>query len=212
MYEMNSRSQEVLRRLVEEFMQTGQPVGSRTLSRRLQTPVSPATIRNVMADLEDSFVTFTGQVEPNGCVVACTDDRRLRRLLQRIHCEVVSYGVEDASAQLFAHDVTLCPSGSRSQIRVSGNNFETEIELQLAVPGRHNVQNALAAVSVGLKLDVSPETVVSALAKFRGADRRLQVCGEINGIVVVDDYGHHPTEIAAVIETCLLYTSPSPRD
>lgn len=161
-------------------------------------------VYNGMADLEDSFVTFAGQVEPNGCVVACVDDRRLRNLLPRIHCEVVSYGLEDDSAQLFAHDVTLCPSGSRSQVRVSGNNQATEIELQLAVPGRHNVQNALAAVSVGLRLGVSPEIVISALAQFRGADRRLQVCGEVNGIVVVDDYGHHPTEIAAVIETVRL--------
>jgi UDP-N-acetylmuramate--alanine ligase len=72
-------------------------------------------------------------------------------------------------------------------------------EIQLRVPGRHNLQNALAAVAVGLELGLSFERVAVGLEEFRGAERRFEVRGEPNGVLVVDDYGHHPTEIAAVI-------------
>src|SRR5213078_1530318 len=72
-------------------------------------------------------------------------------------------------------------------------------ELTLKVPGRHNLQNALAAVAVGLELGLPFDRVAAGLAEFRGAERRFEVKGEPNGILVVDDYGHHPTEIAAVI-------------
>jgi UDP-N-acetylmuramate--alanine ligase len=70
------------------------------------------------------------------------------------------------------------------------------------VPGRHNLRNALAAVGVGLQLDVPFDRIAAGLAEFRGAERRLQVVGERAGVLVVDDYGHHPTEIAAVVAAC----------
>jgi UDP-N-acetylmuramate--alanine ligase len=74
-------------------------------------------------------------------------------------------------------------------------------ELRLGVPGRHNLLNALAAVGVGLELGLAFEVIAGALAEFRGAERRFQVLGEAQGVVVVDDYGHHPTEITAVVAT-----------
>ena len=79
---------------------------------------------------------------------------------------------------------------------------ETDVELgelRLHVPGRHNLLNALAAVAVGLEVGLTFARIAAALAEFRGAERRFQVLGEAHGVMVVDDYGHHPTEIAAVI-------------
>lgn len=153
--------------------------------------------------LEESFMAFAARVPPGGCVVACLDDRRLRRLLPGVRAPVVTYGVDDPSAQLFAGATALGPDGSRSRVRIAGG-AETEIALALSVPGRHNVRNALAALAVGMRLGVPPESAAGALARFRGADRRLQVRGEVGGVVVIDDYGHHPTEIEAVLDTVRL--------
>ena len=104
---------------------------------------------------------------------------------------------------IFGSDVTLAGYGSRCVVqkyeRRGGTTIETLGELTLQVPGRHSVQNALAAVAVGLELDVPFARIASALAEFRGAERRFEQRGVINGITVVDDYGHHPTEIAAVL-------------
>lgn len=153
--------------------------------------------------LEESFVAFAARVPSGGCVVACLDDPRLRRLLPRLRAPVVTFGVDDPAAQVFARDTVLGPDGSRSRVRIAGG-AGMEVELALSVPGRHNVRNALAAIAVGMRLGVSPETFAGALARFRGAERRLQVLGEVGGVVVVDDYGHHPTEIEAVLDTVRL--------
>ncbi len=156
-----------------------------------------------IGQLEQAFVDFATRVPPGGCVVACLDDRRLRRLLPGIPCPVVTYGLDDPSADLFAVETTCGFSGSRARVRIMAG-VETEVELELGVPGRHNVRNALAAIAVATRLGVSPATSTAALARFRGADRRLQVCGEVGGVVVIDDYAHHPTEIEAVLETVRL--------
>jgi UDP-N-acetylmuramate--alanine ligase len=83
--------------------------------------------------------------------------------------------------------------------RRGGRPIETLGELRLSVPGRHSVKNALAAIAVGLELDVPFAQIAAALAEFRGAERRFEHRGVVNGITVIDDYGHHPTEIAAVL-------------
>jgi UDP-N-acetylmuramate--alanine ligase len=100
-----------------------------------------------------------------------------------------------------ATDVTLGPLASESVLRRRARSGERQRlgVLRLNVPGRHNVANALAAVAVGLELGLSFETIAEALAAFRGVDRRFQVCGEAAGVLVVDDYGHHPAEIEAVL-------------
>ena len=157
-----------------------------------------------MEDLENSFVSFAERVSADGCVVACLDDQRLRRLLPRVHGQVVTYGIENRSAHCLARDVTLGPLGSRCRVQIAVGRSRTEVDLQLGVPGRHNLQNALAALSVGVRLDLAPEATAEALALFRGADRRFQVHGEVAGVVVVDDYAHHPTEIQAALDTARL--------
>ena len=104
---------------------------------------------------------------------------------------------------MFAKDVVLEGYGSRCVIetheRRGGVGSQTLGALTLPVPGHHSVRNALAAIAVGLELDVPFEKIAAALAEFRGAERRFERRGVVNGITVVDDYGHHPTEIAAVL-------------
>ena len=153
--------------------------------------------------LERAFADFAARVPPGGCVVACLDDERLRRLLPGIPARVVTYGLDDPSADLFAAETACGASGSRARVQVRAG-VEAQVELDLGVPGRHNVRNALAAMAVATRLGVAPAATAAALARFRGAERRLQVCGEVGGVVVIDDYAHHPTEIEAVLETVRL--------
>jgi len=139
-----------------------------------------------------------------GAVVACADDVELSRVLPRFTRRVVTYGIESAGlrADVMARNVTLEGFGSRCAV-AQGQPHTGEVSelgsLTLAVPGLHSVRNALAAVAVGLELDVPFAKIASALAEFNGAERRFEHRGIVNGISVVDDYGHHPTEIAAVL-------------
>ena len=158
-----------------------------------------------MADLEASFLVFAQRTAQRGCVVACADDPRLRRLVSQVEGRVVTYGIDEPSADVRASDVQLEPSRSCFQARVSGDSRNVGvIDVSLASPGRHNVENALAAVAVGAELAIPRNTLAGALATFSGADRRFQVYGEVDGVVVIDDYAHHPTEIAAVLATAKL--------
>ncbi len=158
-----------------------------------------------MAQLEASFREFSTRVAPAGCVVACCDDPGLRHVVDGLSGRVVTYAIDSETADVRAHTVSLEPSGSRFEVAVSGTTVQGSFDL--VVPGRHNVLNALAAVGVGLELDVPLATIRQALVSFTGADRRFQVCGEQDGIVVIDDYAHHPTEIAAVLATARLQTT-----
>ena len=159
------------------------------------------------ADLQQAFVDFANKVPFYGAVVACGDDVELSQVVQRFTRRVVTYGIADdpALAGLFdvtATDVVLAGFGSRCTVvqRDVHTSRTTELgQLTLAVPGLHSVRNALAAVAVGLELDVPFTRIALALAEFHGAERRFERRGIVNGISVVDDYGHHPTEIAAVL-------------
>jgi UDP-N-acetylmuramate--alanine ligase len=155
------------------------------------------------ADLQQAFIDFANKVPFYGAVVACADDAELSRVMPRFKRRVIGYGIESADAGLAATGVTLEGYGSRCTVehreRRGGAGSTTLGELTLAVPGRHSILNALAAVAVGLELDVPFAKIAAALAEFRGAERRFEQRGVVNGITVVDDYGHHPTEIAAVL-------------
>ncbi|MEO7158449.1 MAG: UDP-N-acetylmuramate--L-alanine ligase [Vicinamibacterales bacterium] len=164
------------------------------------------------ADLQQAFVDFANKVPFYGAVVACADDAELCAVMPQFQRRVIRYGIDGADANLVATGVRLEGYGSHCTIehrerRATANatpdpggvQSTTLGELSLAVPGRHSVLNALAAVAVGLELDVPFATIASALAEFGGAERRFENRGVINGITVVDDYGHHPTEIAAVL-------------
>ena len=150
----------------------------------------------------DAFVTFANGVPFYGAVMACVDDLPLRALLPRFTRRVVTYGIAADEAELRAVDVRLEPFASTCTVvqRTRDGAEHTLGELRLAVPGRHNVLNALAAVGVGLDLEIPFVTIAAALGEFRGAERRFQVVGVVDGVTVVDDYGHHPSEIAAVVD------------
>jgi len=150
-----------------------------------------------LADVQEAFLGFLNKVPFYGAGVVCLDDAPIQDILPRVERRVVTYGLSP-QARVSARDVRLKPSGS-AYLASAGERTLGEIEL--AVPGAHNVLNSLAAVAVGLELAVPFESIRQGLAAFTGVDRRFQVRGEAGGVLVVDDYGHHPTEIRATLET-----------
>ena len=158
-------------------------------------------------DLEDiaaAFVSFMNKVPFYGTVVACFDPPwrgLMQTLIPQLRRRVVTYGIMDEGADIQGRIRELTPTGSVFDVVVKGNVLGP---FSIHVPGRHNVQNALAAVTVGLELDLTAEQIRLGLERFRGADRRFQIKAEIDGITVVDDYGHHPTEIRATLDAARL--------
>ena len=151
--------------------------------------------------LQQAFADFANKVPFYGAVVACADDAPIQALLPRFTRRVITYGGEESGAQIAGRGMTLEAFGSQcTVVRRSGEAGEVVLgELRPRVPGRHNLLNALGTVAVGLEVGVPFDRIASALGGFQGAERRFQLHGEVGGVMVVDDYGHHPTEIAAVI-------------
>jgi UDP-N-acetylmuramate--alanine ligase len=150
-----------------------------------------------MEDIEHTFVEFMDRVPFYGMVVACNDDDRVRALLPRVTRRVVTYGRRSDSVFAITdagHSSVACLS--RFRVSFGGRDLG---EFRLNVPGAHNVLNATAAIAVGVGLDVGVDDIRSALESFRGVDRRFQLRGRAAGISVIDDYGHHPTEIRATL-------------
>jgi len=150
-----------------------------------------------LADVQEAFLGFLNKVPFYGAGVVCLDDGPIQDILPRVERRVVTYGLSP-QAQVSARDVRLKPSGSTYMLSANG---QTLGEIDVAVPGAHNVLNSLAAVAVGLELAVPFESVRQGLAAFTGVDRRFQIRGDVGGVLLVDDYGHHPTEIRATLET-----------
>jgi UDP-N-acetylmuramate--alanine ligase len=145
--------------------------------------------------LRDAFVAFVRKVPFYGAAVLCLDQPEIQRLLPRVEKRIVTYGLE-ASADLVARRVQLAGLTSRFDVYQRGAHLG---ECALQIPGRHNVLNALAAIGVGLDLEIPFATIQRALAGFAGVQRRFQIRGTAAGVTVVDDYGHHPAEIRATL-------------
>jgi UDP-N-acetylmuramate--alanine ligase len=154
----------------------------------------------------DAFVAFANKVPFDGTVIVGVDDPVLAGLVPRMTRRVVTYATDRPDAMLVAREIGTGHGTSTCDVWRRGMPGEEPAErlgtLVLHVPGRHNLRNALAAVGVGLELGLSFDRIAAGLVEFRGAERRLQVVGERAGVLVVDDYGHHPTEIKAVIAAC----------
>jgi UDP-N-acetylmuramate--alanine ligase len=154
-----------------------------------------------MADVERTFVEFLDHVPFYGMVVACNDNDDLRRLLPAVRRRIVSYGTREASDFL----ITDMCRGVASEGYVASNTFRVQYhgrdlgEFHLHAPGEHNIRNATAAIAVGFGLDIPIDKIRDGLAKFNGVDRRFQLKGRANGVTVIDDYGHHPTEVRATL-------------
>jgi UDP-N-acetylmuramate--alanine ligase len=150
-----------------------------------------------LTDIQEAFLGFVNKVPFYGCAVLCLDDPPVKDILPRVERRVVTYGLSH-QASVSARDLQLLPTGSSYTATLQGRPLGT---VTVAVPGAHNVTNSLAAVAVGLDLDLPFEAIQLGLASFTGVDRRFQVRGEAGGVLVIDDYGHHPTEIRATLET-----------
>jgi len=148
-----------------------------------------------MERLCEAFLDFINKIPFYGLAVLCADDPHLSALLSRVIKRHQTYGLS-ASADLVGTDIELHLGVTEFSARLSGEPLG---RFRVAMPGVHNVRNALAAIAVGLELGVSVPRIAQALAEFKGVERRFQVLGEKGGIMVVDDYGHHPTEIKATL-------------
>jgi UDP-N-acetylmuramate--alanine ligase len=149
-----------------------------------------------MEDVEGAFVEFMDRLPFYGATTACIDNALLRAVLPRVRRRVYTYG-ESADAD-FRLEMLAKEEGCNSCFEVNYKGLVLG-RFRLHVPGRHNVLNATAAVAVGVQLGVAPDQIAVGLESFRGVDRRFQVKGVVGGVTVVDDYGHHPTEIVATL-------------
>ena len=171
-----------------------------------------------MRDVKKTFLDFMDRVPFYGMIVACNDDPLLRRLLPEVQRRTVTYGTKRGSDFLIktSESRNPRPSASLTGRSVSAEGAETRAghplsrfqvsyrkkelgEFTLNVPGVHNVLNATAAIAVGIGLDIPVNAIRTALDQFRGVDRRFHLRGEVGGVSVIDDYGHHPTEIKATL-------------
>ncbi|MBN1504226.1 MAG: UDP-N-acetylmuramate--L-alanine ligase [Candidatus Eisenbacteria bacterium] len=147
--------------------------------------------------VKDAFVEFANKVPFYGAAVVCADDENVRSIIPRITRRVLTYGLNGGS-DVSATAITQDGLAMRYKAMLKG---EVLGEVNLKMPGRHNVYNSLAALTVGLELRVEFAAVKAALQEFEGVRRRFEIKGESCGVTVLDDYGHHPTEIRAVLDT-----------
>ena len=152
-----------------------------------------------MERINECFLEFINKVPFYGLAVLCADDDRLRALFPNIVKRYQTYGLSErdgVTPDFFATEIHLNQWGAEFRAQFRGRNLGP---FRLAVPGRHNVSNALVAIAIGVELDVPVDLIRKALAAYAGVERRFHLRGEVNGIMVVDDYGHHPTEIKATL-------------
>ena len=146
--------------------------------------------------IRDAFLEFVNKVPFYGAVIVCLDDRNVQGLLPDIRRRTITYGTT-TQADVEATEIACGPSGSEYRLRHRATDLG---RFALRIPGRHNVLNSIAAITVAMELEVKPDVIREALATFSGVDRRFQLRGKERGVSVVDDYGHHPTEIRATLE------------
>ena len=152
-----------------------------------------------MERIYDTFLEFINKVPFYGLAVLCADDERLRALFPKIVKRYYTYGLSETDGVALdfrATDIVAKQGGSEFRAFFRTRNLGP---FRLSVPGIHNVSNALAAIAIGVELDVPVDLIRKALAAFTGVERRFHLRGETNDIMVVDDYGHHPTEIKATL-------------
>lgn len=151
-------------------------------------------------DIRSAFIEFVNKVPFYGAAILCVADENVQSILPSVRRRIITYG-RTAQADLEALDVHSGPSASDFRVR----HHEADLgEFHLAIPGEHNVLNALATIAVALELKVEPDQIRAGLATFTGVDRRLQIRGKERGVTVIDDYGHHPTEIRATLAAARL--------
>jgi UDP-N-acetylmuramate--alanine ligase len=151
--------------------------------------------------IKDAFVEFIENVPFYGAALLCVDHPEVQAIIPRVRDRrVVTYGFA-AQADVRGDNVRPFPGGNRFDVTIRDRAGETRTiaNVELPMPGRHNVQNALAAIGVAAELGISDEVLARGFEKFGGVKRRFTKVGEIGGATIIDDYGHHPVEIRAVL-------------
>ncbi|WP_240414384.1 UDP-N-acetylmuramate--L-alanine ligase [Paenibacillus periandrae] len=165
-----------------------------------------ALVNNIEADhlenyngdfenLKKAYAQFLSQVSEEGKAIVCKDDTYLQELIPDIKSEVITYGIEN-DADYTARNIELGDRKVSFEVEHQGSRLGS---IQLSVPGTHNVYNAMATLITCMEAGLSFNQIAEAITDFRGAKRRFQVLGEVNDILIIDDYAHHPTEIEATI-------------
>ncbi|MDW7760531.1 MAG: UDP-N-acetylmuramate--L-alanine ligase [Acidobacteriota bacterium] len=149
-----------------------------------------------LEEIKSTFVNFANKVPFYGPVILCLDDPNLQSILPLIDRKIITYGFS-AQADIFARDFRFKDFSSHSRLFHRGRELG---ELHLQVPGKHNILNAMAAVAVGLDLDIPVDTILAALQGYTGTGRRFELRADVGGIMVIEDYAHHPTEIRATLD------------
>lgn len=152
-------------------------------------------------DIQNTFIKFAQIIPKDGYLIAYCEDERMAKVLSQANCNIVTYGLNhgDIRAENITFDEKGCPS-----FDVLRNNTKI-FSVNLHVPGKHNVLNALASISIALTLNINEESIVDGLESFYGTHRRFEHKGVKNGVTVVDDYAHHPTEIKATLSAAQNY-------
>ncbi len=152
--------------------------------------------------MKEGYAQFVSNIPFYGFAVLCLDHPEVQAMIPKLDRRIVTYGFSP-QADVRAEKVLTDRMGATFQVtvrdRTSGRTRTTK-PMRLPMLGQHNVQNALAAIAIGFEMDIDEETIRTALAGFKGVKRRFTRCGEAGGITVIDDYGHHPVEIAAVLK------------
>ena len=171
----------------------------------VQLPSTVAVITNIdqehldfyadLDEIKEGFIQYANKVPFYGSVIVCIDDKNIRDIMSKIKRRKVTYSLSQP-ADITARVINRTPQGSTFQVFLQG---EPSLEMTLGIPGDHLVQNALAAVAVGLEMNLSIEVIKQGIELFEGVGRRFEIKGTVADVVVVDDYGHHPSEIAATI-------------
>ncbi len=148
-------------------------------------------------NINKAYQQFLRQTHPEGCVIVYGDDERLYGLVKESNVKNVTFGLSEKN-DVYAKEIVM--QGNVSKFICFHHGKELGF-FELNVPGKHNILNAIGCIALGLLLDIDFDTMVKSLGDYKGVQRRFQIKGEINDILVVDDYGHHPTEIAETLKT-----------
>ncbi|RYD05477.1 hypothetical protein N752_09025 [Desulforamulus aquiferis] len=151
------------------------------------------TKENIIA----AFKEFLSKIPDKGLAILCQNDPVLRAMGKELNCRLITYGTKGTGADYTLGAVNFVHGLNRGEVLYHGDKLG---DVELHVPGQHNLLNSLAAIALGRYLNLDFEDIARALKEFRGAKRRYQLLGEIDGVKVVDDYAHHPTEIKATLQ------------
>ncbi len=152
-----------------------------------------------------AFVSFARLNSPLGCIIVCSDDKNIQTVVQNIDGRIVKYGLISKNNDFYANNIHLTASGkTHMSVYAHGNHV---VDLELSVHGDHNVRNALGAFAAAWEMGIDKDAIKRGLESFGGAKRRFDKLGEYNGVSVIDDYSHHPTEIRCALETAKTLTN-----